>query len=69
MARDELAGDDGREGASDWYDAEEARRRGDALVRRMLGMPPKPQKEMKLGKPRRGKARQAHEEHHKQSAQ
>ena len=36
----------------DWYDAEEARRRGDALVKRMLGTPPKPQKDMKLGKPR-----------------
>jgi hypothetical protein len=33
-------------------DAED-RRKGDELVRRMLGMRPKPQEELKVGKPRR----------------
>ena len=51
----------------DWYDAEEARRRGDALVRRMLGMPPKPQKEMKFGKPRRKKADPSGDVSHEQA--
>ena len=55
--RGDIGGSEHREGDrrdndSDWYDAEEARRRGDALVKRMLSMPPKPQEEMKLGKPR-----------------
>lgn len=56
MAREETAGDDRRGDDDGWHDAEEARRRGDALVKRMLGMPPKPQQEVKLGKPRRGRA-------------
>jgi hypothetical protein len=33
----------------------DARERGDELLRRMHRMPPKPQAEMKLGKPRRPK--------------
>jgi hypothetical protein len=53
MAQNEPARDDG------WHDAEEARRRGDALMKRMLSMPPKPQEAMKLGKPRRGKGAKA----------
>lgn len=34
------------------YSDEEAARRRDELLRRLMRMPPKPQSEMKLGKPR-----------------
>jgi hypothetical protein len=37
----------------DKFSDEEAARRRDAVIKRMLGTPPKPHKEMKPGKPRR----------------
>ena len=41
--------------ASEWFDPEEAARRRDATLRRMLATPPKPQSAMKLGRQKRGK--------------
>jgi hypothetical protein len=37
---------------SDEFSLEEVARRRDAVIKRMLNMPPKPHSEMKLGKPR-----------------
>jgi hypothetical protein len=35
------------------YSEQEAAQRRDAVIKRMLSMPPKPHAEMKIGKPRR----------------
>ena len=55
--------------AADELSAEEIARRRDDALRRALAMPPKPQEEMKLGKPRRGLrqeiANQDHDDLHK----
>jgi hypothetical protein len=41
----------------DWRDPEEASRLCNEAFRRLLRMPPKPQEQIKLGKPRRRSAR------------
>jgi hypothetical protein len=41
----------GEDQESDWRSDEEAKRLADDVLRRLLNTPPKPQADMKLGKP------------------